>query len=222
MNSLLPTNYFELLRFEVKETLLSLSITLVLSLLAAIVYSNIKPNSNNTFLFTLIFISIVVCSIMLVIGNNLAGAFGLIGAVSIIRFRTTLKNPEDTTYILFVMAIGVACGFKYYAIAIISTIFISTFIIVFQKLNLIKNSVNNDSYILRINLSSYEGRTLIENYLNQSVINWDIENMKYEKECKLIIEYKITLKKNTPIKDFVKYLFAELKNYFVLLEFKNA
>ena len=45
------------------------------------------------------FVTVVVCMVMMVIGNNLARAFALVGALSIIRFRTVIKDTKDTSYV---------------------------------------------------------------------------------------------------------------------------
>ena len=58
---------------------------------------------------------------MLVIGTNIARAFTLVGALSIIRFRTAIKDPKDVGFIFFVMVVGMACGTKFYPVAIITT-----------------------------------------------------------------------------------------------------
>ncbi len=48
--------------------------------------------------------------VTLIIGNNVARAFGLIGALSIVRFRNALKSPVDTVYIFWALTVGMACG----------------------------------------------------------------------------------------------------------------
>jgi len=72
---------------------------------------------------------IIVSVIMLIIGSNIARAFSLVGALSIIRFRTAVKNPMDVGYLFFSMAVGMACGTQFYGIAIVTTFFISAVIL---------------------------------------------------------------------------------------------
>jgi uncharacterized membrane protein YhiD involved in acid resistance len=83
-----------------------------------------KKNYKQTFIQTLILIAITVASVMLVIGNNIARAFGLIGAVTIIRFRTKVKDPKDTTFLFFSIVVGMSCGLRLYGIGLITTVFI--------------------------------------------------------------------------------------------------
>ncbi len=199
--------------------------TAALSLFVAWVYhiTHRKKNYSKEFLQTLVFISTVVASVMLVIGNNLAGAFGLIGAVSIIRFRTKVKNPQDTAYIFFVMAIGVACGFKYYYVALASTLFICTLLIIFSKLNFTEEEVTQEFHILRILVKEIdEGKTKIEKLLDAEVEWWDISQLKTDKNNNLIIDYTVKLKDNTTVKYFLDFIFNKSENFFTVLELKDA
>ena len=58
---------------------------------------------------------------MLIIGSNIARAFSLVGALSIIRFRNAVKDPRDVAYIFLSMGIGMACGTGFYTVAIVLT-----------------------------------------------------------------------------------------------------
>lgn len=62
------------------------------------------------FVNTLILISMVTAVVIMVIGNNLARAFGLVGAMSIIRFRTAVKDTKDIAFVFFALAAGLAAG----------------------------------------------------------------------------------------------------------------
>ena len=58
---------------------------------------------------------------MLIIGSNIARAFSLVGALSIIRFRNAVKDPRDVAFIFLVMGVGMACGTGFYAVAVLLT-----------------------------------------------------------------------------------------------------
>ncbi len=62
--------------------------------------------------------------IWLVVGNNLVRAFGLAGTIGLIRYRTRIRDPKDTTVLLFSMVLGMACGLGQFAIAGIGTAFV--------------------------------------------------------------------------------------------------
>ena len=71
--------------------------------------------------------------VLMVIGNNLARAFGLVGAMSIIRFRTAVKDTQDIVFIFFSLAVGMAAGVGYHLIAICGTVFVSLTMLVLTQ-----------------------------------------------------------------------------------------
>jgi uncharacterized membrane protein YhiD involved in acid resistance len=85
------------------------------------VWTSKSPNSSRTFIGSLIFMTMIMAVVILVIGNNLARAFGLVGAMSIIRFRTAVKDVQDIVFIFFSLAIGMAAGIGLSMIAFIGT-----------------------------------------------------------------------------------------------------
>ena len=73
---------------------------------------------------SIVMISMVVTSVMLVVGDSIARAFGLVGALAIIRFRTVLRDTRDTVFIFLALTIGIAVGSHHYAVAIVSCVVI--------------------------------------------------------------------------------------------------
>ncbi len=84
---------------------------------------------SSTFVNSLVLLSLITAVVILVIGNNLARAFGLVGAMSIIRFRTAVRDVQDIVFIFFALAIGMAAGVGLNSVAIIGTMFICLIII---------------------------------------------------------------------------------------------
>jgi uncharacterized membrane protein YhiD involved in acid resistance len=79
--------------------------------------------------------SVVVSLIMIVIGNNVAVAFGLVGAFSIIRFRSAMNDPKDIAFIFFGMASGIACGLGFYLLAVLFSVTLCVFIFLLFAFN---------------------------------------------------------------------------------------
>lgn len=152
-------NFFSELLNQVKGQPLSLTnvltaiiLTFILSLLITYVYKKTHHGVkySQSFVHTVIIMSVVVSVVMAVIGNNIAVAFGLVGAFSIIRFRSAIGDPKDIAFIFFGMAAGVACGLGYYAVAILFTIFMSIFIYLIYLLDYGKR--DTDEKTLRITI----------------------------------------------------------------------
>ena len=80
---------------------------------------------------SLIMLTLVTTLVMNVIGNNIALSLGMVGALSIVRFRTAIKDPRDTAYIFWAIAAGICCGVSDYLIAAIGTVIIFIFLVFF-------------------------------------------------------------------------------------------
>ena len=63
-----------------------------------------------SFVVTLVLLTILIAMVTQVIGDNVARAFSLVGALSIVRFRTVVRDTQDTAYVIFAVAVGMAVG----------------------------------------------------------------------------------------------------------------
>ncbi len=102
------------------EIVLNLVLAFVLGLLVAFVYRLTNRNKaiNQSFMLTMVILAMVVALVMMVIGNSIARAFSLVGALSIIRFRTVVKDNRDIAYVFFSLAAGMSAGIGNYAVSI--------------------------------------------------------------------------------------------------------
>ena len=73
---------------------------------------------------SIVLLSMIVTMVMLVVGDSIARAFGLVGALAIIRFRTVVRDARDTTFIFLALAVGISIGAHHYAVAVLGTIVI--------------------------------------------------------------------------------------------------
>lgn len=207
------------------EVIGSLTSSVLLSLLVVIVYmvTHKRKGYDQDFIQTLVFLSAVVSSVMLVIGHNLAGAFGLVGAVSIIRFRTRVENPIDTAYIFLVMAIGLSCGLRQYLIAIITTVFISVVLLAFWKYNFAKTIPQQNGNLLSVKIPDViQGRKLLERTFSDDIESWDIVSIHAIDDKSAVINYRVSLKKNSTSHSFTEKLYNSVQGKMVVLRFEAA
>lgn len=110
-------------RLTIMEAFVAIFLSFILTLIIATVYrmTHTGARYSQSFVQTIIIMGVVVSVIMIVIGNNIAVAFGLVGAFSIIRFRSAMSDPKDIAFIFFGMAAGITSGLGYYIIAILFT-----------------------------------------------------------------------------------------------------
>tara|TARA_B100000579_G_scaffold367281_1_gene327568 strand:- start:302 stop:799 length:498 start_codon:yes stop_codon:yes gene_type:complete len=85
--------------------------------------------------------------VIMIIGNSLARAFALVGALSIIRFRTVIKDTKDIAYIFWSLAAGMACGTSSYFLAITGSIIITIVAYILYKTNY--GSIYKSEFILQ-------------------------------------------------------------------------
>ncbi len=80
---------------------------------------------NNNFNILLVLVAVVTCFTVIVISSNVVLSLGMVGALSIVRFRTAIKDPLDVGFLFWAVAIGITSGAGLYIISIIGTVFIS-------------------------------------------------------------------------------------------------
>jgi len=111
---------------ELQNILFSLVLSFILSIIIAYFYRQTHRGLSYSvsFVHTTILMGVTVAIIMVIIGSNIARAFALVGALSIIRFRNAVKESRDVAFIFMTMAVGMATGTGFYMAAVIFTIFV--------------------------------------------------------------------------------------------------
>jgi uncharacterized membrane protein YhiD involved in acid resistance len=121
---------------EPGEMVVNLLMALVCGIVISASYRLTADNLNysRAFVRAMIALSMVTALVIMVIGNNLARAFGLVGAMSIIRFRTAVKDVQDIVYIFFSLAAGMAAGIGLKAVALLGTVTICAVLVVLHRI----------------------------------------------------------------------------------------
>ena len=92
---------------------------------------------------SLVAMTVITTTVMIVIGNNIALSLGMVGALSIVRFRTAIKDSRDTVYIFWTIVVGICCGSGDYLVAGVGSAFAFVLLLLFGR-------VRNDSRMLLI------------------------------------------------------------------------
>jgi hypothetical protein len=113
--------------FTPENVILSLLLAFVLGQVIAWVYyfTHSGLSYSRTYVQSLVLVTIVVAMVMAVIGDNIIRAFGLMGALAIIRFRNVVKDTRDIVFIFCALVVGMAAGSQRFAIAVVGTIILS-------------------------------------------------------------------------------------------------
>jgi len=184
--------------FTISDVLSAILLSFVLALGIAWVYKvTYKGMSyHQSYVHTLILMSMLVSIIMLIIGSNIARAFSLVGALSIIRFRNAMKDTRDVGFIFFAMAIGMACGTGFYTLAILATIIIGGILLTMTGLNMFDS--NSREQLLKIRVPEemmYE--ELFERVFDRYLTHYKLLSIKTGKPGELSkLVYLIELRPN--------------------------
>lgn len=108
------------------------TVALICSMAVSFLYRLIYRGTgySASFVHSIVTLSMITALVIMVIGNNLARAFGLVGSMSIIRFRTAVKDTQDIVFLFLSLGIGMAAGAGYYLIAFTGTLFIGLTLLV--------------------------------------------------------------------------------------------
>ncbi len=138
--------------FNMWDVAFALILSFMLSLVIAKVYKETHKgvSYSQSYVHTVVLMAVVVSLIMLIIGSNIARAFSLVGALSIIRFRNAVKETRDVGFVFLAMAIGMACGTRFYMMAVFSTFIISGFILSMDKMNLFAKNIRERILMVQV------------------------------------------------------------------------
>lgn len=136
--------------------LLSLSVGVLIYFVYKITFQGVVYN--RTFNFSLVVVTMVTSYIIMPITSNLTLSLGMVGALSIVRFRTAIKEPMDLAYLFWAIAVGITTGAGFYTLSITGSLMISVVIIAFSYIR----GNNAGSYLLIINCNSESQSSVME------------------------------------------------------------
>lgn len=128
---------------DVKTIIIGLGITSILALYIFFIYRVVTRKSfySKTFNLSLIAMAIITAAIILTIQSNVVLSLGMVGALSIIRFRTAIKDPLDLVFLYWSISIGIICGAGLSVIAVVLSLLVSVVVFLMQKYPMRKQSM---------------------------------------------------------------------------------
>lgn len=106
-------------------------------------YTHAGTAYSKKFNVSLVTLTVLTATVMTVIGNNIALSLGMVGALSIVRFRTAIKDSRDTTYIFWAIIVGIACGAGDYLVGAVGSAVVFVVLLLFGR-------VRNENRVLLI------------------------------------------------------------------------
>ena len=139
-------------QFGIWKLVVALTLTLFLCLVLSYFYRETHRGLSYSvsLVHTFIIMGVTISLIMVIIGSNIARAFALVGALSIIRFRNPIKDSRDVGFIFMAMAIGMATGTGFYLYAVVFTIFACAMVYLMHRFDIGAKTTNE--VLLRLHL----------------------------------------------------------------------
>ena len=195
------------------EIIINLLLAFILGVVISTIYKKTHKglSYSQSFMITNIFICVIVAMVIMIIGNNLARAFALVGALSIVRFRTVIKDTKDIAFIFWSLAAGMGAGTGSYFISIVGTIFLVLIAIVLFKTNF--GSIYKSEFILQFRYLKYEGeQAKYLNLIKQYARSHTLLNAEPSGDAKTIkLTFDILMKEDKDLNEFINEI-SKLKN----------
>ena len=177
-------------KMPIQTVLLVLLIAFLVALIIFLTYKNTYSGVmyNPRFNVSLIMITMITTMVMVVIGSNISVSLGMVGALSIIRFRTAVKDPRDTAFIFWCVVSGLACGTQNYTIVLAGSIVICAILFIFKKI-----ATNDSKYVIVVKGAGINDNE-VEAFLKAGVKDYKCKG-KYLNSDKVELIYDVKLKK---------------------------
>lgn len=160
-----------------------IGLSLLLGFLVAGVYVLTRGQREGTksLSTTLVLLSVLIAMVTLVIGNSVARAFGLVGALSIVRFRTVVEDTRDTAFVIFAVAVGMAAGAGYASLAVVGIPVVAVAAGLMKLLearsgDISKTRRRSARLTIRVGLGQ-DPESLVQPILSQHAESWVIESI---------------------------------------------
>ena len=166
---------------------------------------------SKSYVHALVLVGVTVALIMVIIGSNIARAFALVGAMSIIRFRNPVKDSRDLVFIFMAIAVGMACGTRFYIFAAIFALFSVALLIAFDYWGF--GELPTKGYVLKIRVKG-EDRGQITDLCDDLCHQYSIISIDRFSDAEGFedVIYEVELKRDLSYDDFVQKLSDGVKS----------
>ncbi|WP_298755420.1 DUF4956 domain-containing protein [uncultured Psychroserpens sp.] len=206
---------------SVVDFLINIFITIILSYIIGMVYSKYGNSLSNRkkLMQTFVLISVTVMLVISIVKSSLALSLGLVGALSIVRFRTAIKEPEELVYFFVAIALGLGMGANQRIVTLTGAIIIILYIVI-QNINTVKNAVQQN---LIVTISNTSDKGLDENKILELLRNHcskidlrRLDDVNNSTELSLNVEFndfESIIKAKNDLKSVGDIQFSFIENY---------
>ena len=161
------------MELSVTEVILNLLIAFILSLWVLFIYKLSYQTTvyNKSFAMTLPVSALVTSMVIMAVASNIVLSLGMVGALSIVRFRTAIKNPLDTIFMFWTIGVGITVGANSWLLAVIGSIVIGLCILLVQSLELFTTP-----FIVIVRISGEHDEDLLLSRMKEVYSKYQIRN----------------------------------------------
>ncbi|MDC7234658.1 MAG: DUF4956 domain-containing protein [Spirochaetales bacterium] len=166
--------------FTIMTSLFRLGYAFVLNFLLAVTYKLLNSHKEDCHIImhSIIYIGVIMAGAMMMISSNMVVAFGLLGAVSIVRFRTAVSNPIDMSFIFLAIVVGISCGLAFFIHALILTFFVGFLMLFLNKIKLGMAPPATVNYEVKVSVKKSgfnpDSLTLLKEFLGSDALMMDL------------------------------------------------
>ena len=164
--------------FSAIDTLIGMAFALVIGLFIFLIYKKTFSGVmySNGFAMSLVGLSLVTTLVIMAVTSNVVLSLGMVGALSIVRFRAAIKEPMEIVFLFWSLAVGIVIGAGMIPLAVIGSVLIGVILIVF-----VSRKFRNTPYILIVNCSDENAEANALGVIAQSVEKYIVKSKTVDK-----------------------------------------
>lgn len=174
-NDIFKSSFLEsVTEFSALDTVIGLAAALVIGLFIFLIYKKTMTGVmySNGFALTLVGLSLVTTLVIMAVTSNVVLSLGMVGALSIVRFRTAIKEPVEIVFLFWALAAGIVVGAGMIPLAVVGSAIIGVILLVFAN-----RKVRNDPYILVLSCADEAAGRRAMQLLEQQVAHCTVKSM---------------------------------------------
>ena len=164
-NDIFKSSFLEnVSEFSILDTLIGLAVAQVIGLFIFIIYKKTLTGvlCSSGFALTLVGLSLVTTLVIMAVTSNVVLSLGMVGALSIVRFRTAIKEPVEIVFLFWSLAVGIVIGAGMIPLAVIGSAIIGVILLLFAN-----RKIHNDPYILVTNCTDENAENAVMDILGK-------------------------------------------------------
>ena len=173
-NDIFKSSFLEnVTEFSILDTLIGLGFALVIGLFIFVIYKKTLTGVlySNGFALTLVGLSLVTTLVIMAVTSNVVLSLGMVGALSIVRFRTAIKEPVEIVFLFWSLAVGIVIGAGMIPLAVIGSAIIGLILLLFAN-----RKVRHNPYILVLSCADEGSESAALELLGRNTAHWQVKS----------------------------------------------